>query len=408
MDERPVRRLGSVVLRYVALSAVVVAAATTLQSPLPWPWIGPSAALVAVGSMLWWERRHHRSELESRRRIHNLEAEQAGLMSREMLHTALLSSLPVGVIAMRSGRPVYANRAAIEFLGERITEVGAPIPTAVRQVIVDASAGRSSSGHFSQGFPRRVMEVSGHPPGRDGVMLLHLLDVTDRWQADRMRQDFVLAASHELKTPVAAIQAAAETVLVALDDEPDVVREFSGRILDNAMRMSRIVTDLLDLSRLESDTPRVEPFDLADVLGEEVRRFGSSLPAVQFEAVPTPIVGNPSDLALAFRNLVENAVRHTPEHGQVSTWVGSADGEALVVVADSGSGIPAADIPRIFERFYRVDAARSRATGGTGLGLAIVKHVAELHGGRVEVESRLGEGSTFRLRVPILPPKTSS
>ena len=406
-DGTPARRLGLTVLRYVSLSAVLVAGGTALRSPFPWSLVGPPAAVAAIGSMLWLERRHRRSELESRRRIHNLEVEQSGLMSRETLHTALLASLPVGVVAVRSGRPVYANRAAIEFLGERVTEVGAPTPTAVRQVIEEASAGRSSSGRFSQGFPRRVMEVSGHPPGRDGVMLLHLLDITDRWQADRMRQDFVLAASHELKTPVAAIQAAAETVLVAWDDDPDVVLDFSGRILDNAIRMSRIVSNLLDLSRLESDTPRVEPFDLADVLGEEVQRFSSSFPAIEFEAVPTSIIGNPSDLALAFRNLLENAVRHTPEHGRVRASVGAADGEALVVVADTGSGIPAADIPRIFERFYRVDAARSRATGGTGLGLAIVKHVAELHRGRVEVESRLGEGSTFRICVPTLPPDPS-
>ena len=251
------------------------------------------------------------------------------------------------------------------------------------------------------------MGVSAHPAGGDGLIVIHLVDVTERWQTDRMRQDFVAAASHELKTPVAAIQAAAETVLVALEDDPDVVFEFSGRILDNAIRMSRIVANLLDLSRLESDTLRVEPFDLADVLGEEVRRFSSLLPPIEFAAVSTPMVGSPSDLALAFRNLLENAVRHTPDEGWVRASVGAANGEATVVVADSGSGIPAADIPRVFERFYRVDAARSRATGGTGLGLAIVRHVADLHRGRVEVESRLGEGSTFRIRVPALPPDPS-
>ena len=115
------------------------------------------------------------------------------------------------------------------------------------------------------------------------------------------------------------------------------------------------------------------------------------------------MIGNPSDLALAFRNLLENAVRHTPEDGQVAASVEADNGVATIVVADTGSGIPAADLTRIFERFYRVDAARSRSTGGTGLGLAIVKHVAELHGGRVEVESRLGQGSTFRIRVPSVP-----
>ncbi len=396
-------RLGILALRWVVLSALMVAGVGSLRAPLPWPWVGCLAALTGIAWLSWAERYRRRKELEESLRLHDLAVERAGLLRRGELHTVLLASLPVGVVAVRSGRPVYANRAAVALLGERVTEVGAPMPTAVRQVIEEASGGRASSRRFTQGFPRRVMEVSARPPGDDGLVVVHLIDVTERWHADRMRQDFVMAASHELKTPVAAIQAAAETVLVALDDDPDVVLEFSGRILDNAIRMSRIVANLLDLSRLESYAPRVEPFDLADVLAEEVQRFISSLPAVEFEAVPTPIVGNPSDLALAFRNLVENAVRHTPDDGWVRVSVGSENGEATVVVADSGSGIPVADIPRIFERFYRVDAARSRATGGTGLGLAIVKHVAELHKGRVEVQSRLGEGSTFRIRVPCLP-----
>lgn len=345
--------------------------------------------------------------MRATRYVHNLERELARLRSSEDLYSTLVGSLPVGVMAIRSGRPVYANQATARFLGERITERGAPMPTAVRQVIEDASAGRSSVRQFSQGLPRRVMEISGYPTGELGVVLVHLFDITERWQTDRMRQDFVVAASHELKTPVAAIQAAAETVLLAFEDDPDVAFEFSGRIFDNAIRMSRIVADLLDLSRLESSTPQMEPFDLAGTLGEVAQRFASSLPPIEFESVPTPIVGNPSDIALAFRNLLENAVRHTPDSGRVEARVSSQNGEAIVLVTDTGTGIPAADLSRIFERFYRVDAARSRTTGGTGLGLAIVKHVAEMHDGRVEVESRLGEGSTFRMRLPSLPPDRS-
>ena len=366
------------------------------------------AAALAFGSIMWLARSHRTRSGVDRRRIHTLEVGRTALQAREELHTALLASLPIGVVAVTSGRPVYANAAAAEFLGERIAEAGAPIPTAVRQVIAEASEGRSSTRRFSQGLPRRVMEVCGYPPQRDDVIVLNLVDITDRVQADRMRQDFVVAASHELKTPVAAIKAAAETILVALDEDSEAVFDFSGRIFDNAVRMSRIVTDLLDLSRLESDTPHVKPFDLADVLEDEVERFSYSLPGIDFEAVPTPIIGSPSDMALAFRNLLENAVRHTPEDGRVAASVGSDNGMTTIEVTDTGAGIPAADLTRIFERFYRVDAARSRSTGGTGLGLAIVKHVAELHGGRVEVESRLGQGSTFRIRVPSLPADQAS
>ena len=392
------------ILRCACLSAVLVTGLAALLAPAPWSWIGGITAVTGFASILWLEKHHHKRGEDRRRYSHTLEAERAGLLDRESLHTALLASLPVGVVAVRSGSPVYANPAALKFLGGRITEVGAPVPAAVRQAVEAAEEGRSSTARFSQGLPRRVMEVSGHPPGSDGVVLLHLLDITERVQADRVRQDFVVAASHELKTPVAAIQAAAETILVALEDDLEVVFDFSGRVLDNAIRMSRIVTNLLDLSRLESDIPRVEPFDLAEVLREETRRFVSSLPRIDYEAVPTPIIGNPSDMALAFRNLLENAVRHTPEDGRIKASVRTGAGITTVVVEDTGTGIPAADLPRVFERFYRVDEARSRATGGTGLGLAIVKHVAELHGGRVEVESRLGEGSTFRLHVPSVPP----
>lgn len=384
--------------------ALGVAGWASLQAPPPWSWIGCLAAVVGIGAVWWAEREHRRREEARRRRIHDVDAERTRLGRREELHTALLGGLPVGILAVRSGVPVYANRAAVKFLGDRVTDVGAPLPAVVRQVIEEAAAGRESSARFRQGYPHRVLQVTAHPPGDDGLIALHLVDITERRRVDRMRQDFVAAASHELKTPVAAIRAAAETVLVAWDEDPDVAFDFSGRIFDNVHRMSRIVDNLLDLSRLESDVLRVEPFDLADVLGEVVERFSASLPSVEYEAVPAPVVGNPSDLALALRNLLENAVRHTPEDGWVRVSVGEEDGVATVTVADSGAGIPAADLPRIFERFYRVDAARSRATGGTGLGLAIVKHVADLHRGRVEVRSRLGEGSVFRIRIPVLPP----
>ena len=382
------------------VAGALLAAGVSMTAPAPGRWVGAIAGVGCIGSTWWLRKRGRRRRSKAGRYLHDLEVELGRIQRREDLYSSLLSSLPVGVVVLRSGRPVYANSAAVEFLGERVTERGAPVPTAVRQVIEEAGAGSVASGRFFQGFPRRVVEVCGYPPDRDGFLLLHLFDTTERWQTDRMRQDFVVAASHELKTPVAAIQAAAETVLVAIEDDPDAVLEFSGRILDNAIRMSRIVSDLLDLSRLESTTPQMEPFDLAGTLGEVARRFRSSVPPVAFDALPTPIIGNASDLALAFRNLLENAVRHTPPTGRVKATVSSRNGEAVVVVSDTGAGIPHTDLQRIFERFYRVDADRSRHTGGTGLGLAIVKHVAEMHGGRIEVESRLGEGSTFRMCVP--------
>lgn len=395
--------MGSVLVRWVASASLVAAGIAALGAPPPWPWVGIVAAVLGLASVMLQYRIHRRERSVAATLVEELEADGRDLSRARDLYGSLLASLPVGVVAFQGGQAVYANPAAVDVLGERVTEAGAPMPGAVREVIDGALAGRSSSARISQGLPRRVMEVAARPVG-EGLVLLHLSDITERSRIDRMRQDFVIAASHELKTPVAAIKAAAETVLLALEDDHDVVSSFSGRILDNAVRMSRTVSDLLDLSRLESGILPLEACDLAEVVGEVVERFVTVRPSIEWDAEPTMVMGNPSYLALACRNLLENAVRHTRDDGRIRVAIGAADGEASVVVTDNGTGIPSDELPRIFERFYRVDAARSRATGGTGLGLAIVKHVADLHDGRIEVESRLGQGSTFRLRIPVRPP----
>ncbi|MXZ68483.1 MAG: two-component sensor histidine kinase [Acidimicrobiia bacterium] len=397
------RRIGRALARWVTTASLVAAGIAAVGAPQPWPWVGIVAMLLGVVSGMLQHRisRHERGVAETL--IEELEVDRLEARTIQDLYGSLLSSLPVGVVAVQAGQAVYANPAAVEVLGERVTQAGAPMPGAVREVIDGAVAGRSSSARFSQGLPRRVMEVAARPVG-EGLVLLHLSDITERSRIDRMRQDFVIAASHELKTPVAAIRAAAETVLMALEEDHDVVASFSGRILDNAVRMSRTVSDLLDLSRLESGILPFEACDLAEVVGEVVERFLTARPSIEWDAEPTPVMGSPSYLALACRNLLENAVHHTPDDGLIRVTIGAADGEAIVVVTDNGTGIPSDELPRIFERFYRVDEARSRATGGTGLGLAIVKHVADLHDGRIEVESRLGRGSTFRFRIPVRPP----
>ena len=397
------RRVGPVLVRWVTPASLAAAGIVASGAPAPWRWVGAAAVVLGLVSLMLQYRLHRQERSDAEARIEDLEAGRLELSRIRDLYGSLLSSLPVGVVAVEAAQVVYANAAAVEVLGERVTEAGAPVPGAVREVIEEAVAGRSSSARFSQGLPRRVMEIAARPVG-EGLVLLHLSDITERSRIDRMRQDFVIAASHELKTPVSAIKAAAETVLMALEEDPEVVSNFSGRILDNAVRMSRTVSDLLDLSRLESGILPFEACDLAEVVGEVVERFLAARPSIEWEAEPTLVMGNPSYLALACRNLLENAVRHTPDDGRILVAIGAAGGEATVVVTDSGTGIPSDELPRIFERFYRVDEARSRATGGTGLGLAIVKHVADLHDGRIEVESSLGRGSTFCLRIPVRPP----
>ena len=243
-------------------------------------------------------------------------------------------------------------------------------------------------------------------PFEDDRVLAVVADVTERRRLDDTRRDFVTNASHELKTPVASILASAETLQVALDKAPDRVPQFANQIEQAARSLSRLIADLLDLSRLEGRVVEYAPVDLGVVVAEVVGTLAELAEArsvsLAVETVPAIVDGSASDLALAVRNLTDNAIRFTGEGGAVVVRLERQGAEAVITVTDTGTGIPQRDLDRIFERFYRVDVARSRATGGTGLGLSIVRHVAESHGGRVRVESQLGSGSTFTLRLPVV------
>lgn len=230
-----------------------------------------------------------------------------------------------------------------------------------------------------------------------------ITDVTERDRVQAMRRSFVTDASHELKTPIAAIQAGAEALQLAIGTDDEKALHFAERLEEQAERLGRIVSDLLDLSRLESDEVEMEPLDLRAVVRREVEAVrtdagdrGLSI-VDHLAAGSVEIDGVAADVALAVRNVLSNAVKYTPEGGRISVWMGEREGRAVVEIGDTGIGIPAADQDRIFNRFYRVDAARSRSTGGTGLGLAIVRHVVDRHGGSVAVSSVVGQGSTFTL-----------
>ena len=235
-------------------------------------------------------------------------------------------------------------------------------------------------------------------------MLLAIEDVTDRQRIESIRRDFVADASHELKTPVASILASMEAMQLALERDPERAKGFAVQVEASARRLARIVEDLLDLSRLEASSDSWSRINLDEIVTEEVERLkiraGERGVGIHVDVVDGPIVGNASDIALAVRNLGENAIRYTDQGGSVSFTLRRFDREFELAVSDTGTGIPTRALARVFERFFRVDVARSRDTGGTGLGLAIVKHVAERHGGSVSVESELGAGSTFRMRLP--------
>lgn len=326
----------------------------------------------------------------------------------------VLAAMGDGVMLVGSdGRVQYANPSALQLTGRMAAEPrpGEPheprpyLPQMLRQLIDQArEAGSVREREIEIGRPSRTALASAFPVGNEGLTLLVLRDVTEARRVEEMRRDFVAAASHELKTPVASIQAAGETLAHALDEDLDAARRFAANLLRDAERLSMIVRDLLDLSRLETEHLELEPVRLDALAREEVERIGDRLRGAgliaEVDAAPAHVRGAWADLSLMIGNLLDNAVRYSRAGGVIRVEVAGMNGEVRLAVTDTGIGIPSKDLPRVFERFYRVDRARSRDTGGTGLGLAIVKHVAEQHGGRVEATSELGRGSTFVVSLP--------
>lgn len=243
-------------------------------------------------------------------------------------------------------------------------------------------------------------------PMTDGSVVVLIEDITETERLDHARRDFVANVSHELKTPIGALALLAEALDQAGDDQEAVAR-FSGRILVESRRLTTLVNDLMDLSRLEGVEPLVpaQPVALDEVVAQacdDTRSLAQDKDIQYLRGGISGLVveGVPEQLATAVRNLIVNAINYSPPATKVAVTTGTAGGWVTIAVTDQGIGIPPAELNRIFERFYRVDPARSRVTGGTGLGLSIVKHVAANHGGDCEVWSKVGEGSTFTIRLP--------
>ena len=257
------------------------------------------------------------------------------------------------------------------------------------------------------GEGKRLLQVSATPLSQEGIVLALLSDESEARRIDAVRRDFVANVSHELKTPIGALGLLSEAILGA-KDEPDEVVRFASRMQIEARRLTDLVQEIIDLSRLQSSDPllRAFPVDIEDVVREaatqaqisaESRRISLDLGVIESARV----VGDRAQLIVAVHNLIENAINYSPDNTKVSITARKRDGLVEIAVADQGIGIPDSEQNRIFERFYRVDPARSRSTGGTGLGLSIVKHVALNHGGDVKVWSKVGVGSTFSLLLPI-------
>jgi two-component system sensor histidine kinase SenX3 len=317
---------------------------------------------------------------------------------------AILSALEEGIVLFDdTERVLYRNPAAVRQLGGTVESVR-DLPSPLRPLA--APNGPDGVDALPIVATGRILQAAAVTVPGEGQRLLVLRDVTRSTQTDAIRRDFVANASHELKTPTASIRALAETISGALGHDDEAVRGFAVRLEREAERLSRLVSDLLDLSRVEGGAETDEQVRFDEVVREEVGRVNERATAAGLtldvaNEGPVWVRGSARDLGLLTRNLVENALQYTGPGGRVSVRVTAVGGGAELSVADTGIGIPARDRERVFERFYRVDRARSRVTGGTGLGLSIVRHVAENLGGSVEVQSELGRGSTFTVRLPL-------
>lgn len=322
----------------------------------------------------------------------------------------ILEGVPEGLVLIGpDDEIVYTNQIASHLLGRgqasRLLGIAPyPLQEIVRQARSEKESRRCDLAPTGSRPPIHAVAV---PLDAEGDrILLWVADVTEQFRTDSARRGFVADASHELKTPVASILASAEAARMASEKDPSRVEGFLRAVEEGAERLSRIVADLLDLSRLESADLSQESVDLVRIVEEEVAvcREVASEKEIDMEVsvVPAEVRGDPSELRLLVRNLCENALRFTDRGGKVRVELETKGNRAVLRVSDTGIGIPSRDLGRVFERFYRVDEARNREKGGTGLGLAIVKHVAERHRGSVSVSSELGVGSVFSVDLPLL------
>jgi two-component system sensor histidine kinase SenX3 len=328
---------------------------------------------------------------------------------------AVLDELPEGVLVLDvDGIEVFRNPAAERYREARHSD-------AVVAGALDALVSRALHGERCErelqlfGPPRAVVHLSAVPisteEGPLGVVAM-VADVSEVHRIESVRRDFVANVSHELKTPIGALEVLAETLVA--EDDPAVTRPLADRIVKEAERLARIVDDLLDLSLIETqEAPRRTPIPLELLVDDAVDQLRPAAAAAGINQQVGPggagalVACDHRQVVSAIANLIDNAVKYSEGGSPVTVSTALAGNAVEVAVRDAGIGIPSRDLERIFERFYRVDHARSRETGGTGLGLAIVRHVARAHGGDITVESVEGQGSTFRFVLPLQPESTA-
>ena len=329
----------------------------------------------------------------------------------------VLSVLPsASLVVSPDGAVLQANSRATGLGLVHRDQVTIPdITHLIGRVVEDGNAREQEMRVRRPPLGRELLELRVRvAPLGTGAILVLIDDLAEERRVDVVRRDFVANVSHELKTPVGAISLLAEAVLSASDD-PEQVRHFAQRMTVEANRLSHLVQDVIDLSRLQGDDPltRAEVIDVDELVGravDEVRTLAmrEDIEVLAGEPCGAQLYGDERQLLAALRNLLANAISYSPGHTRVAVATRVSGAIVEIAVKDQGIGIASNDLDRVFERFYRVDPARSRVTGGTGLGLAIVKHVTQNHGGECTVWSELGVGSTFTLRLPAYVPSTAS
>ncbi len=359
----------------------------------------------------------------------HLDREIRLLSSERNRSSAILRSMVEGVAVVDAQeRLVFCNRAFSEILNvQSVTSEGSPLIEVVRSSELiglirkalhgeeglqsDIEIGIVQPLSFSvTAAPVKALEGDRTVPEdkpSGAVVVLH--DVTELRRLERVRQDFVGNVSHEFKTPLTAIQGFAETLLAGAVDDPKNNRRFLEIIREHAVRLARVTDDLLKLARIEAGKLELEffPVGVQELIEgcAETTLLKASRKQISFSMeVPAGIPALRGDASLlhdVLQNLLDNAIQYTPPGGRIVVGAAAGPHEATITISDSGIGIPLADQERIFERFYRVDAARSREAGGTGLGLSIAKHIVEAHGGRLWVESAVGQGSKFSFSIPL-------
>ena len=323
----------------------------------------------------------------------------------------VIEGMDQGVLVLSGSlTPVLANGAARRLLTLPGGELPPTIPSqevasTARRSIAERAVIGSDLNWSAAGLSLRVRAVPLDP---DGVVVF-LQDITEELRTQQLRRQFVANASHELKTPVASLRTLTEAIQNAVRSDAANAERFAAQMTQEIQRMAALIDDLMDLSRVEDPAAmRLGEADLGRTVIEEVDKIASrakekGIALVVDAGDRVRVRGDDGHLGLMVRNLLENALTYTSEEGTIAVALTTSQDRAVLSVSDSGVGIPLHAQARVFERFYRVDEDRARASGGTGLGLSIVKNVAESHGGTIQVTSELDEGSTFTISLPLLP-----